>query len=274
VRASHSQQKRLPDTVTTMPDLDPLHYQPATRLLSERVVLVTGASSGIGERAALAFAAHGATVILHGRDMERLERVYDQIVASGAATPAILPLDFANATERDFDNLEQSVRAQLGRLDGILHNAAHFAPLTALENQRLDEWLRLLRVNLAAPFALTRACLALLRAAPDASVVVTGETHGLHPGAYWGGFAVAKSGLTAYARIQADEWSSMPSLRINLVVPGRVDSPCRARTHPGEARTSRASIDSLMPLYLYLMGPDSRGVSGQVFEADELRGRR
>ena len=128
MRASHSQQKRLPDTVTTMPDLDPLHYQPATRLLSERVVLVTGASSGIGERAALAFAAHGATVILHGRDMERLERVYDQIVASGAATPAILPLDFANATERDFDNLEQSVRAQLRRLDGILHNATHFAP--------------------------------------------------------------------------------------------------------------------------------------------------
>jgi NAD(P)-dependent dehydrogenase (short-subunit alcohol dehydrogenase family) len=258
-------------TRAPMPPAEPLSYQAPSRLLSERVVLVTGASSGIGERAALAFAAHGATVILHGRNMERLERVYDQIAASGASAPAILPLDLASATERDFDNVEQTVRAQLGRLDGILHNAAHFSHLTALENQRLDEWLRLLRVNLAAPFALTRACLPLLRAAPDASVVVNGETHGLRPGAYWGGFAVAKSGLTAYTKIQADEWSSIPSLRINLVVPGKVDSPCRARTHPGEARSARASIDSLMPLYLYLMGPDSRGVSGQVFDADALR---
>lgn len=253
-----------------MPHSDPMRYQPPPGLLDARVVLVTGASSGIGERAAQAFAAHGATVILHGRNLERLERVYDRIAASGAPTPAILPLDLASATERDFDNLEQTVRAQLGRLDGILHNAAEFAHLTALENQRLDEWLRLLRVNLAAPFALTRACLPLLREAPDASVVVTGDTHGLHPGPYWGGFAVAKSGLLAYTRIQADEWTSLPSLRINLAVPGKVDSPSRARTHPGEARSARASIDSLMPLYLYLMGPDSRGVSGQVFEADAL----
>lgn len=255
-----------------MPHPDPLRYVPAVDLLRDRVVLVTGASGGIGAAAARAFAAQGATVILHGRSVERLERVYDEIVGSGAPEPALLPLDLAAATERDLDNLEQTVRTQLGRLDGILHNAAHFVHLTALENERLEDWLRLLRVNLAAPFAVTRACMPLLRASPDASVIVTGETHGSHPGAFWGGFAVSKSGLAAYTRIQADEWSSMANLRINLLIPGKVDSPCRARTHPGEARTARATVESLMPLYLYLMGPDSRGVSGEVFEADTLRG--
>jgi NAD(P)-dependent dehydrogenase (short-subunit alcohol dehydrogenase family) len=254
-----------------MPALDPLRYTASPDLLRSRVILVTGASAGIGEAAARALAAHGATVILHGRNMQRLERVYDEIAGTGAPEPAILPLDLAAAGEREFENLEQTVRAQFGRLDGILHNAAHFVHLTALENERMDDWLRLLRVNLVAAFALTRACLPLLRTAPDASVLVTGETHGLLPGAFWGGFAVSKSALLAYTRIQAQEWETHANLRINLVVPGKVDSPCRARTHPGESRTARATVETLMPLYLYLMGPDSRGVSGQVFEADGLR---
>lgn len=254
-----------------MPPFDPAAYRPRPDLLEDRVVLVTGASAGIGRLCATTFAAHGATLVLHGRNLQRLEAVYDEIVACGAATPTLLPLDLATAGERELSNTEQAIRAQLGRLDGILHNAAHFVHLTALEHEGLEDWLRLLRVNLVAPFALTRACLPLLREAPDAAVVLTAETHALRPSAYWGGFAVSKSGLLTYARIQADEWSSQPSLRINLVVPGKVDSPCRARTHPGEARTARAPADSLMPLYLYLIGPDSRGVSGAVFDADTLR---
>jgi NAD(P)-dependent dehydrogenase (short-subunit alcohol dehydrogenase family) len=249
----------------------PLDYRAAPGLLRERVLLVTGASGGIGAELARTLARHGASVILHGRSMERLERVYDEILRAGGPEPAILPLDLATASERDFDNVEQTVRGQLGRLDGIVHSAAHFVHLTALEHERLDDWLRMLRVNVAAPFALTRACLPLLRVAPDASVIVTSETHALKPAAWWGGFAVSKSALSAYLRVQADEWEALPNLRINLVVPGKVDSPCRRRTHPGEAPSARATIASVMPLYLYLLGPDSRGVSGQTFDAEALR---
>jgi NAD(P)-dependent dehydrogenase (short-subunit alcohol dehydrogenase family) len=253
---------------------NPIDYQAPPGLLRERVLLVTGASGGIGAELARTLARHGAHVILHGRSMERLERLYDEILRAEGPEPAILPLDFATATERDYDSVEQTVRAQLGRLDGIVHSAAHFVHLTALEHERLDDWLRLLRVNVAAPFALTRACLPLLRASPDASVIVTSETHALKPAAWWGGFAVSKSALSAYTTIQADEWESTTNLRINLVVPGKVDSPCRRRTHPGEAPATRATIASLMPLYLYLLGPDSRGVSGQRFDAEALRASR
>ena len=243
-------------------------YQAPPELLKDRVILVTGASAGIGRVAALACARHGATLILHGRDTGRLEAAYDEIEAAAWPQAIILPLDLAAATDRDFDNLVQAIRAQVKRLDGILHNAAHVTQLGALEHERLDDWLRMLRVNVAAAFALTRACTPLLREAPDASVVLTGETHGLQPAAYWGGFAVSKSALTAYNTIQAQEWEAAANLRINLVVPGKVDSPQRGRTHPGETRASRAQPESLMPLYLYLLGPDSRGVSGRVFAAE------
>jgi len=243
---------------------DPKSYQPQPDLLKGRVILVTGASRGVGRAAALTYARHGATVILHGRDMPRLEAVYDEIEGAAGPQPTILPLDLSTAKDRDYDNLALAIESQLLRLDGILHNASRLTHLGALDHQRLDEWLELLRVNLVAPFALTRACAHLLRAAPDASVVLTSETHALEPAAYWGGFAVSKSGLTALAKIQAQEWERFPNLRINVVVPGKVDSPQRQQTHPGEARAARVAPEALMPTYLYLMGPDSRGVTGQV----------
>src|SRR5581483_5696435 len=176
----------------------------------------------------------------------------------------ILPLDFAHANSRDFEAAEHAIRANTGRLDGIVHSASHFAGLSELQYETLEHWLLTLRVNLAAVHALNRACLPLLRASPDACVLLTGETHGLCPAAFWGGFAVANGALQAYLAIQAQEWERLPNLRINMLVPGKVDSPQRAKTHPGEAPSSRRSPQTLRPYYLYLLGPDSAAVRGRI----------
>ena len=233
-------------------------------MLQDRVILVTGAGQGIGRVAALTYAAHGATVILHGRKVEKLESVYDEIEAAGGAQPSIFPLDLEKAEDKDFAAIAQAIKLQLGRLDGILHNAALLFNLTPLEAQTLDQWLALLRVNLIAPFALTRACLPLLKASPDGSVVMTSDTHGHAPAAYWGGFAVAKAAIEALVKIQAQEWEIFPNLRINVLIPGPVHTPQRTRTHPGEVKRDMLQPQDLMPYYLYLMGPDSKAVSGQT----------
>ena len=138
--------------------------------------------------------------------------------------------------------------------------------LSTLEQQTAEEWLRMLRVNLVAPFAITRSCSRLLRAAPDASVVFTLETHGHAPAAFWGGYAVSKAALEALLRIQSEEWADRPGLRANGVIPGPVASPSRAKTHPGEVAASRRRPESLMPAYLYLMGPDSRETTGRILK--------
>jgi NAD(P)-dependent dehydrogenase (short-subunit alcohol dehydrogenase family) len=239
-------------------------YLPRPDLLADRVILVTGASSGLGRAASLAFARHGATVALLARDEAKLEAVYDEIVAAGGPEPAMFPYDLATADDRSLETLAGTLAHHLKRLDGVLHSAHQFYSLTPLELQTLEQWQTLMRVNLVAPFALTRACLPLLKRAADASVIFTGETHGHQPSAYWGGYAVSKSGLETLTRIWSDELEE--NLRINTLIPGQVATTLRSRTHPGLAPETVPSADDLMPWYLYLMGADSRAVRGQIVE--------
>jgi NAD(P)-dependent dehydrogenase (short-subunit alcohol dehydrogenase family) len=232
--------------------------------LAHRVVLVTGAGQGLGRAVALACAGAGATVALLGRKSEKLEKVYDAVLASGGPEPAIVPLDLEAAGDREFEALAQLVRRDLGRLDGLVHCASHFTPLGPLHLQSLDQWMTHLRVNLAAPFALTRACLPLLAAAPDGSVIFTSETHALDPTAYWGALAVSKSALAMLAALWADEHERAGKPRFHVVVPGPVATPQRAQSHPGEERSKLRSAETAARVYLYVLGGAGSGQSGNI----------
>ncbi|GGY28418.1 SDR family oxidoreductase [Paludibacterium paludis] len=236
--------------------------------LAGRVILVTGASQGIGRAVAECYARHGASVVLLARSVRGLEAVYDGIVGEGLAEPAAITLDLLTATETEFNNLAYQIKGTFGRLDGIVHCASHFYASSPLVNQGIEEWMNQYRVNTVAPFALTRACLPLLKDAEDASVLFVGETHGLHPGAFWGAFGASKQGLGYLTQVAASEWDMFPGLRVNLLVPGPVNSPQRTRTHPGEDKTERAQIADLMPHFLFWMSRESRGRSGEIIELD------
>ncbi|HYC37511.1 MAG TPA: SDR family NAD(P)-dependent oxidoreductase [Usitatibacter sp.] len=245
----------------------PPSYAPPPDLLAGRVILVSGAGQGLGKAVALACARHGATVALLGRKQEKLEKTYDEIEAAGLPTGAIIPLDLASAGSGEMEQVANLIRRDLKRLDGIAHCASHFVPLGPLAGQTLEQWNTLLRVNLVAPFALTRACLPLLAAAPDSAVVFTGETHGAQPKAYWGGFAVSKSGLSPLATIWADELEHAGKPRMNVLIPGPIASPQRAQSHPGEDRARLRPPEEVARAYLYLLGPESAPLSGKTVHA-------
>ena len=241
--------------------------------LADRVIVVTGATGGLGSVLALACAAAGATVVLHGRVVRKLESLYDKIIAAGYAQPAILPLDLATAKADDFANVASALQAQAGRVDAIVHTAVMLGSLGPIEHQAFDGWLSTLRVDLLGPFGLTRALLPLLRATPDASVIFTLDTRGQEPKAYWGAYAVAKAGLSALLTILADEWENTPNLRVNGVVPGPMQSPLRMQTHPGDDVTKLPLPEVFVPLYLYLLHGQPKTESGAIIDGQAwLRG--
>lgn len=238
-----------------------------TTELSGRVVLITGATGGIGRPLARATAERGATVVLHGRVTRKLEALYDQIVTANAPEPVILPLDFAKAGAADFANVAAALESQLGRLDAIVHTAVMLGSLGPIEHQSFDNWLAVLRVDLAAPMGLTRALLPMLKGSTDGSVVFTLDTRGEEPHAYWGSYAAAKAGLSALARILADEWESRENLRVNAIVPGPIRSPLRGQTHPAEDLAALPAPDELAPLYQYLIAGQTKAESAVLIDA-------
>jgi len=235
--------------------------------LSERVVFVTGAAGGLGHAISTASAKAGATVVLHGRVVRKLEALYDEIVDAGGPEPIIVPLDLAKAEAEDFATIASALESQVGRLDAIVHTAVQLGTLSPLEHQSFDLWLSGLRINVAAPMGLTRALLRLLAKSSDASVTFTLDTRGQEPHAYWGSYAVAKAGLNALTAILADEWETRDNLRVNAVVPGPIRSPLRTQTHPGEERHALVPPEALVPLYLHLVSGQAKADSGARIDA-------
>lgn len=251
----------------TVIDLRPDTSDPGRPRPGGSVVLVTGATGGLGQVLARAFAREGATVALHGRVVRKLEALYDSILESGAPEPAILPLDFEKADSQAYADAAEAIDQQLGRLDAIVHCAGSLRRLAPIEQHTMEDWMSTLRVNLAAPAALTRAMLPLLRHAPQAKVIFTLDTRGHDPKAYWGSYAAAKAGLEALVHVLADEWENTPNLVAMGVIPGSIASPMRQRTHPGDDPAVLRSVESLVPLYLTLLGPDAERYRGNIVDA-------
>ncbi|MCL1075026.1 YciK family oxidoreductase [Shewanella dokdonensis] len=243
-----------------------LDYQAKKDLLRHKIILVTGAGDGIGRTAAITYAAHGATVILLGRTQQKLEQVYDAIVAQGSPEPLIMPLDLATATTADYQHLADLIAVQFGRLDGLLHNAGLLGTLTPLQQLPIATLEQLLKVNVVAQLALTQPLLPLLRQAPAASIVFTSSSVGRKGRAYWGAYAISKFATEGMMQVLADECDGS-TVRSNSINPGATRTAMRANAYPAEDPQTLKTAEQLMPLYLYLMGDDSRHENGQQFSA-------
>ena len=244
----------------------PADWHPSGDLLRDRVILITGAGDGIGAAVAKQCAAHGATVILLDRIVRRLEEVYDAIEAAGGPQAAIYPMNLEGAAEKDYQELAATIEQEFGRLDGLLHNAALLGALIPLAHFEAELWYKILQVNLTAPFLMTRACLELLMKSDDASVVFNSDRVGKKGKAYWGAYAVSKAAGENFMQVLADEMESNTSVRVNSLDPGAVATALRNLAYPGEDPTTLPAPGDVVNPFLYLLGPDSRGITGQQFE--------
>ena len=242
-------------------------YSARPDLLKGRVILVTGAGRGIGAAAAKTFAAHGATLLLLGKTEGNLNQLYDEIEAAGHPQPVVIPFNLETALPHQYDELAATIEAEFGRLDGLLHNAAIIGPRTPLEQLSGDNFMRVMQVNVNATFMLTSTLLPLLKLSKDASVIFTSSSVGRKGRAYWGAYATSKFANEGLMQVLADEMDGICPGRANSINPGATRTGMRAQAYPGENPANNPLPEAIMPLYLYLMGPDSIGVNGQAFDA-------
>ena len=234
--------------------------QPNARALEGRVVLVAGAHGALGHASALACAGAGATVVLLGRKVPKLNRVYDAVVRQNGEA-LLYPLDLEGATPDDYADMAERIESALGRLDGVLHCAADFPGLTPLENTDPAAFARALHINVTARWWLTQACLPLLRRAEDGAVVFVVDQAAQSGLPYWGGYGIAQSALGGL--IQTLHTELMHSnVRVAGLAPGPMRSPLRARVFV-EADTGVARDPAeVAPACVHLLsaaGADRRG---------------
>jgi len=246
---------------------DPRSYIAPPQLLRDRIILITGASDGIGRALALRAAALGAQVILHGRNVRKLETVYDEIVALGTAPrPSIAVVDLATANSVAYESLADNLAEEFGRLDGLVHNAAIVGDRFAIAQYDAVQWQRVLHVNLTAAFALTQVLLPMLLRAADPSVIFTSSGVGRVGRAFWGAYAVSKFAIEGLSQVLADEHRE-GKLRVNCINPGATRTGMRLEAFPAEDRDLLKRPDEVLAPYLFLLGPDSRGTTGQSLNA-------
>ncbi len=243
------------------------NYTYPADLLEGRIILVTGASDGIGRALAIHAAGHGARVILHGRNASKLESVYDEIEAlKEAPRPAIAVLDLAAAGSEAYTSLADSLTDEFGRLDGLVNNASILGERYSIEQYDAAMWQRVMHVNVTATFAITQVCLPLLHQSDDASIIFTSSGVGRVGKPFWGAYAVSKFATEGLSQVLASE-QEHGSIRVNCINPGPVRTAMRRAAYPAEDRDALKTAAEILPTYMYLLGPDSRGVTGRSLDA-------
>ena len=229
--------------------------------------MITGASDGIGRALAIRAAELGGQIILHGRNVKKLEKVYDEIDSiKSAPRPSIAVVDLASANSNAYESLASNLEQEYGRLDGLVHNAGILGGRFSIEQYDAVQWQHVMHVNVTAVFAMTQVLLPMMKESDDPSVIFTSSGVGRTGRAYWGAYAVSKFATEGLSQVLADEHRN-GKLRANCVNPGATRTNMRLEAYPAEDRDALKRPEEILATYLYLLGPDSQGVTGQSFDA-------
>lgn len=245
-----------------------LNFMPEANALDGRVILVTGAGDGVGRAISKAYASCGATVVLLGKTIAKLEAVYDEITDQGFPEPAIYPLDMAGATAHDYLEMSKILSEQLGGLDGLVLNAAWMPSFMPFEQYDLESWQKVMTINLNANYLMIQACLPLLKQSKYASIL-----HSAHylTRAYAGAFGIAKAGMVAMLDIVADEYDNPERfVRVNSIDTGPLNTQMRITNYPGEDGKNNASAEAVIGPYLYFMCDESAQKTREKIQFEKI----
>lgn len=233
--------------------------------LKDKVILITGAGDGIGRALAIEAAKQGATTILLGKSLKKLEAVYDEIMANNSPEPAIHPLNLLQAQPKDADELATSIHNLFGKLDAIIHNAGMAGVITPLEHLAPEKWADVIQLNLNVPYLLTHAVLPLLKKCDSPSILFTSANESTKAKAYWSAYCASKFGIMGLAQSLHEELENS-TIRVNTINPGVVRTNLRVKAYPGLDPLSFPAPEEVVPYYLYLLSDQGKHIRGKAVD--------
>jgi len=248
--------------------MNPFSFKAEPNTFSGRVILITGATSGIGRTLALCLAQLGATVLLLGRDVAALEALFDEIIGNHHPEPGIVPFDLSQDDPERLTALKQVITERYGVLHGLIHNAAILGDRVPFEHYKMTTWAQVFKTNFEAPIALTQTLLPLLRQSSDSALIFTSSSVGYSPRAYWGAYAASKYALEGVATLLSEELENTSDIRVSVVNPGATRTKMRQAAFPSEDPDSVKPPEDLFALYAYLLSPTSGAPRGHRFQSD------
>jgi NAD(P)-dependent dehydrogenase (short-subunit alcohol dehydrogenase family) len=234
-------------------------------MLEGKIIIITGASRGLGRALALAFAKEGANLTINSRNAKALDPIAKEAKRTGVEVLAI-PGDVSRSTH--VENLVSAVIERFGRIDVLINNAGLLGPRVMIEEYPEDEWRAVLDANLTAPFLLARAVIPYMLEGGSIINVTSGVSIEGRP--RWGAYSVSKFGLEGLTQILAAELEER-GIYVNSVDPGGMRTEMRAVAYPGEDPMTRITPEENTDVFLYLASEESKGVTGERFKAQEFQ---
>ena len=236
-----------------------------SRDLSGEVVLITGASRGLGLALSHGFAGAGARMVLCARGREGLARAAEELRGEGAEVEWAAT-DVSNA--RGIEELVAQATKRFGPITTLVNNASILGPRVPLRDHPLGEWRRVMDVNLTGVLVPIQAVLPGMRRARRGSIINVSSGVGNMARERWGAYAISKWGVEALSRNLALE-EAAAGIRVNIVDPGRLRTEMRREAYPDEDPSKPAPPEDAVPVFLWLASDDASETTGQRFQALE-----
>lgn len=234
--------------------------------LKDKIILVTGASDGIGAAVASALGEEGANVVILSRKDDQLQQTQARIEHLGGRC---LVVSFDLLKFDDYGKLFLALKDQIPHLDGLVHCAGEMDRCTPMAYIKAEEFRKMLDINLTAPNMLTQILLPLLKRAPAASVIFTSCDMVDDDQLHWHAFGLAKRALPYAAAMWQGE-SPDQACRFNVLNPGRVRTEMFKRAYPGLHGRHVPAPVVLAPAYLQLLSDQSSDIRGKSLHAIDL----
>ena len=231
--------------------------------LAGKVVLVTGASRGIGYAAAIEAARRGAHVVAVARTVGGLEELDDDIQDLGSAA-TLVPLDLRDGDA--IDRLGAAIFERWGALDGLVANAGQLGVLSPLPHVKPEDFEKVMAVNVTANYRLLRATDLLLRQSTAGRAVFVSSSSARSARPYWGLYAASKAAVDAMAKSYAGE-VAQTKVKVNVFYPGAVRTAMRAKAMPGENPDTLPTPADIAPKLIDLISPAVKE-SGKLFNIE------